>query len=461
MSNLRRFIMLLVVLGQLAWPIQSYAFIPAVLGLVEMAGAAMEGVSVGAVITGAAITIGGSAASTCATCTNKQPTAVAFGPAGMAVPPGWGRGADGTPTPPATTPPSGGNGDPNAPPAGSAPLDIAGWYAFNRPDLICGPNSSAAVMTATYFRCWANGSSWTTSWTPPAPPACPGGYVMNGNSCSIGPGGPDAVPKPTGTDCQAYFKAGKFSFDNLNPACLSPDGTVTGPDGTKVSIANGTISVLPTGYSQPVATIIPTTTGGAVVSVLGSGADGKAQTNSTVIDYVTGTPTVTGQVTSAGNNIANPPVAGVGSGGAPIKITCQDIGTCGVSQEATQQNVLTNVKSIAGALANGQAVPQITQDDYAPAIGSFNKLLPQPGDYKGVIASALSKLGFPQAGGQCSLQRTVTLFNRTFTLEFVPQGLCDPYQQVANYLAWGLVLFLGWRQVKSLAGDKTDLTGGD
>ncbi|QRO33897.1 hypothetical protein [Chromobacterium violaceum] len=115
----------------------------------------------------------------------------------------------------------------------------------------------------------------------------------------------------------------------------------------------------------------------------------------------------------------------------------------------------------AGALANGQTIPQLTQDDYAPAIGSFNKLLPQPGDYKGVIASALSKLGFPQAGGQCSLQRTVTLFNRTFTMEFVPQGLCAPYQQVANYLAWGLVLFLGWRQVKSLAGDKTDLTGGD
>lgn len=351
MSNLRRFIMLFVVFGQLLWPIQSYAFIPAVLGLVEMAGAAMEGVSVGAVITGAAITIGGSAASTCATCTNKQPTSVAFGPAGMAVPPGWGRGSDGTPKPPASTPPSG-SGDPNAPGPGSPSIDVARWYANNRPDMICGSGASSAyAISDRLFQCYVGQGTFQKSWTPPASPACPDGYVMNGSSCSIGPAGPDSVPKPPGTDCQAYFKAGKFSFDNLNPACLSPDGTVTGPDGTKVSIANGTISVLPTGYSQPVATIIPTTTGGAVVSVLGSGADGKAQTNSTVIDYVTGTPTVTGQVTSAGNNIANPPVAGVGSGGAPIKITCQDIGTCGVSQEATQQNVLTNVKSIAGALA--------------------------------------------------------------------------------------------------------------
>ena len=132
-------------------------------------------------------------------------------------------------------------------------MDVANWYANHRPDMICGSGSSAVAIAPTLFRCWLGNGTWTTGWNPPAAPSCPGGYVMNGSSCSIGPAGPDAVPKPPGTDCQAYFKAGKFSFDNLNPACLTPDGTAGPPhsDGMTAIGATGFLHKQPDIVSTP------------------------------------------------------------------------------------------------------------------------------------------------------------------------------------------------------------------
>lgn len=368
-------LLVLFLVGQIVIPVRAYAFFPAIAGLIQLGGMAMEGITVGQVITGAAITIGASAAATCTTCTNKGPVSVGMSPAGMALPSGWSRNAGtGAPTPPATTPPSGG-GDPSAPGPGSAPMDVANWYALHHPDMMCGPNSSAVAISPTLFRCWASNSTWTNEWTPPAAPTCPAGYVMNGGSCAVGSDGPDAVQKPTGMDCEAYFKAGKFSFDNLNPTCLAAakDGFATAGDGTKVMMSGGGMTVIPAGKTDPTAVIEPTATG-ARVMVLGNSSDGKVQTSSTELEYITGASggmTVTGQSVTAGNHLGGSSTpgtgTGTGTGTVPQKITCQDVNTCGVAQDSTLSNIAANLKDFFANFTTVVQVPQI----YTPNRDTF------------------------------------------------------------------------------------------
>jgi hypothetical protein len=198
-----------------------------------------------------------------------------------------------------------------------------------------------------------------------------------------------------------------------------------------------------------------------VQTVSGSGTSGQA-TNNTVIDVINGKPTVVQQDVTKGDTT---PVntGGSGSSSVSVDITCNSVGTCGVAQDSTSKDIVTGVNAI-NTNINSQfsatnTIPPMTAADYAPAISSLQNSLPHPSDYQGPVSAILAKIGFPQPTAQCSLTRTITIHGVTKTIDFVPQGICGPYQQIANWMTWGGVAFLAWRQVKSMAGDKEDLPG--
>lgn len=461
----RKLILIFVLCGQLLWPLQSYAFIPLVAGLIELGGVALEGVTVGQVITGAAITIGASAAATCSTCTNKGPVPVATNPSAMAQPPNWGRDpASGKPVPPPTVP------SPN-----TSSGQIGRAFEQCKSFLPPGTPNLSYYVTGNVMHCTVNGGTYNEVVINTDPVPDPAGYTCSGDSCNLS--NPSVVQKPAGMDCEAYFAGGNFSFDNTNPSCIAgmKSGYVTAGDGTRVSTRGGFMIVQAPSSDDIQAAIQPTATGSRIYT-LGNSSQGKIQTVTTDIDYVTGASgagamVVKSQTVADGNKLGDLGIPGAGTGTTPgtgtgtqnPPVTCEQVGTCGVAQEATQKGVLDQIKSIFQALSPDatKTIPQVTTNDYAPAVSNMQELLPHPQDYQGPIQKFLAKLGFPQiTGGQCSLQRTITLFGQSRTIEFVPRGLCDSYQQVANWFTWGLIVLLGWRQVKSLSGDKSELTEG-
>ncbi|MDE1715937.1 hypothetical protein PWG14_26085 [Chromobacterium amazonense] len=347
----RHILLAVVTLNLTFLPIRAYAFVPVVAGLIELAGVALEGVTVGQVITGAAITIGASAASTCSTCTNKGPVPVATSPAAMAQPPNWGRDpASGKPVPPPSMP----NDVAARTAAAGQPLCDSWSAATHIPTtaVYTGPGSIACMSGNAVYQNFN-----VTLSDPP-------GYSCTVASCDLT--NQSAAQKPPGMDCEAYFAAGNFSFDNTNPSCIAgmKSGYVTAGDGTRVSTRGGFMIVQAPSKDDIEAAIQPTPTGSRILT-LGNSSNGKIQTVSTDIDYVTGASgggamVVKSQTVQDGNKIGDLVGAGTGTGtGTGTQnppVTCQDVGTCGVAQEATQKSVLDTIKSI----LDGTAVSEKT-----------------------------------------------------------------------------------------------------
>lgn len=295
----------------------------------------------------------------------------------------------------------------------------------------------------------------------PTKEGCPAGYSLQNDACNLTD--ITQVLKPN-TPCSIVRSGDTFSFDNRNPACnAQTNGQYILPSGQVFDASNGNVIIYPTlddaKNKNPAASVEPATGGGTIVRQY----DAATNTTTTAIikdGKVVATGTEVGNTTKPGSG------TGTGAGGAPI--TCHQVGTCGVSQEATQKNVEANTKAIslsmnqiASGLAMGEPIPGITPGDYAGAVDQFHNMMPKPDDYRGPVNTMLKAMGFPESGGgQCSLTRTVTLFGRSVTIQFVPNGICGPYQQVANWVTWGLVAIIAWQQVKSLAGDKSDLNKG-
>ncbi|WP_139165623.1 hypothetical protein [Chromobacterium amazonense] len=347
----RHILLAVVTLNLTFLPIRAYAFVPLVAGLIELAGVALEGVTVGQVITGAAITIGASAAATCSTCTNQGPVPVATSPGGMAQPPNWGRDpASGKPVPPPTVP---------------SPGSAAGRQSYGSSYCRQLYASRYPDVRYAYGSCISDSAGGTIDGNVPNNQPAPSGYSCTGaDTCNLSD--PSAVQKPSGMDCEAYFAAGNFSFDNTNPSCIAgmKAGYVTAGDGTRVSTRGGFIVVQPPSKDDIEAAIQPTPTGSRILT-LGNSSNGKIQTVSTDIDYVTGASgggamVVKSQTVQDGNKIGDligaGTGAGTGTGTQNPPVTCQDVGTCGVAQEATQKSVLDTIKSI----LDGTAVSEKT-----------------------------------------------------------------------------------------------------
>ncbi|MBN3006803.1 hypothetical protein JW897_23985 [Chromobacterium alkanivorans] len=468
LANILRYITLISVLcGQLLWPYYAYAGVgqqlyPVILNAAingtKMAGAVATRVIAGNPAIGIAMTSNpaGDANYDCM---------VAINPACLPLPTNWTRDASTQkPVPPAVQPMIGNftaNGTSIT--AGSDTGLVSAVAASN--GYTVKINNGCSPASGSFYMC----SYQTTegdyfNFLATKQLTCPPGYAINAdNMCGMIASDPSAVPKPSGTPCSIVRNGNTFSFDNTNPVCNNAtNGQYVMSDGNIYDASSGNVIVYPSWddvkNKNPAATVTPTVDGGTQVKSYDRASN--TTTTTTIKDGK-----VVSSTTEVGNTTGN---AGTGTGTGGTQITCQQVGTCGVSQEATQQKVEANTKAmtlsmqqIASGLAMGEPIPGITPGDYAGAVDQFHNMLPKPDDYRGPVGTMLKAMGFPEGGGgQCSLTRTVTLFGRSITIQFVPNGICGPYQQVANWVTWGLVAIMAWQQIKSLAGDKSELSGG-
>lgn len=477
LSNVLRYITLISVLcGQLLWPYYAYAGVgqqlyPVILNA-SINGTKMAGTVAGRVIAGNPVL--GIAMTSNPAGDAQYDCMVAINPACLPLPTDWNRNSDGTPVPPPSASRDDGanatneqatqrmsqNASKYCPAKDEYGLNFTGRIIVKMVDAnfiyyTCGYQDVDMVIDRGWFQ---RGKADVYTGT------CPAGYTRDGASCTLF--APLNVLKPYGTPCTIIHDGLKFKTDSQNPEC----GKIT--DGA-IEMSNGTFSVVSDDnvkvYESMVA--MRDKTPAATLSLSG---DGVTQVRN--YDKATNTTTTTsikdGKVirtsTEAGNTTGTGTGNGTGTGTGGTPITCQQVGTCGVTQEATQQKVEANTKAIslsmqqiASGLVMGEPIPGITPADYAGTLDQFRKMLPKPDDYRGPVGTMLKSMGFPESGGgQCSLTRTVTLLGRSVTIQFVPNGICGPYQQVANWVTWGLVAIIAWQQVKSLAGDKSDLNKG-
>ncbi|MCL6263158.1 hypothetical protein [Craterilacuibacter sp. RT1T] len=113
------------------------------------------------------------------------------------------------------------------------------------------------------------------------------------------------------------------------------------------------------------------------------------------------------------------------------------------------------VKDIADQLKPGDA---ISLDALAPDPALLDKLkesLPTETQFASPIGRIIDGIGLPVSGGQCSLQRTITIFGKAITLDLMPASLCAPYQAIVTWLFWGLVVLYGWNRVKNFTGARS------
>lgn len=485
--NVLRYITLISVLcGQLLLPYYAYAGVgqqlyPVLLNAAINGSQKLAGTVVGRAVVGNPV-LGMAVSSNSAGDANYD-CMVAINPACLPSPDGWPRDSTGNPTPPDS--------------ANSTPAKFPTKDGDGRDDQY-GPNSSwGQVYCRSSGFCWVwikegddgtlpsppSGFNWVIRGSffadgypgpitnankytgnvgsPDLQGGCPAGYLQVGGSCIIKD---PSVVKKTGVPCSIVRVGNTYSFDDKNPACSSAsNGQYQMADGNVYDASSGNVVIYPSWddvkNKNPAATVSPTVDGGTQVKSYDRASN--TTTTTTIKDGK-----VVSSTTEAGNTTSNQPGTGTGTGGTPI--TCQQVGTCGVSQEATQQKVEANTKAIslsaqqiASGLAMGDPIPGIGPGDYAGAVDKFKNMLPKPDDYRGPVSTMLKAMGFPESGGgQCSLTRTVVLLGRSITIQFVPNGICGPYQQVANWVTWGFVAIMAWQQVKSLAGDKSELSKG-
>lgn len=477
LSNVLRYITLISVLcGQLLWPYYAYAGVgqqlyPVILNAAingtKMAGAVAGRVIAGNPVLGIAMTSNpaGDAQYDCM---------VAINPACLPLPDGWHRNSEGAPSPASVSSPLPSGGRVDNPNLIAQCKALGGFnertaytvYEFSEWRWARPADVLVDVYSCMYLHTdginYVKGSGVEVIRTPTTDYTCPSGYTREGSSCNLS--SPANVTKPA-TVCSIVRKGNTFSYDDTNKACNgATNGQYQMADGNVYDASSGNVIIYPSWddvkNKNPAATVTPTMDGGTQVKSYDRASN--TTTTTTIKDGK-----VISSTTEVGNMTGNPGAGtGTGTGGTPI--TCQQVGTCGVSQEATQQKVEANTKAIslsmqqiASGLAMGEPIPGITPGDYAGAVDQFRNMLPNPDDYRSPVGTMLKAMGFPESGGgQCSLTRTVTLFGRSITIQFVPNGICGPYQQVANWVTWGLVAIIAWQQVKSLAGDKSELNKG-
>lgn len=430
-----------------------------------------SGLGVGSVVTGIGVgtMLGGT----------SDVTPIAIDPRSIVAPPGWPRDPNGWPVPTANTDPS-----VNMAKAGADCTSLSARIRGADPSRVSlvsvTNNNDGSVTCVTKYDGGGYYNYWTTTMGG-VTASCPSGYTSNGASCAITD--PSAVQKPDGIPCQIIQVGTSFQLDPSNPACVNTTnpGTLKTADGSTINVGAGGLNVVPPDYvpgktGQPHTDLIPSGPGRVMVldyqpQPLGTPINLNPSlplktpidlTRVTTIEPVNSIPTVTNITVSSGDTTPST------TGSTPVfpSITCANVGTCDVAKDTTLKTVAQNTAQtaaataqIANSVAMGAAVPPITAADYAPAITSLQNSLPKPSDYQGLVSSILAKIGFPQPSAQCSLTRTITFHGVTKTIDFVPQGICEPYQQIANWMTWGGVVFLAWRQVKSMAGDKEDLPG--
>lgn len=294
-------------------------------------------------------------------------------------------------------------------------------------------------------------------------PYCPSGYTRYSVSlCSL----VDAskVPNLTPFDCQVMVSTatGNWNTDPNNSGCSALPLSQVSPDGKKKITINGPQLTIQTAdgrrldlVGQPGGTIHVTDYTPGTIGGLPSTMTWDATLNPQAGGGTVNNPK---SDTSMGNPAAQPnlkddtlPPPAIASATANAKaiapgVDCTDLAGCSWAKDSTLQPIASAV-----AITDAPRQPGIT--DYDATVGAFKNHLPTPGDYRGPIDSFLKGLGFPNNGGQCSLTRTVTLFGHTMTLDFVPEGICGPYQEVANWVTWGAVAWIGWRQIRGLSGE--------
>lgn len=295
--------------------------------------------------------------------------------------------------------------------------------------------------------------------------SCPSGYGNLNTSthlCSL----VDAskVPNLTPYDCQIMVATatGNWNTDPANTGCPALPSSQISPDGKKKITINGPQLTIQTAdgrrldlVGQPGGTIHVTDYTPGTIGGLPSTMSWDATLNPQAGGGTVNNPKAN---TSMGNPAAQPnlqdqtlpPIAVASAtataGSTAPGVDCSDLAGCQWAKDSTLQG-------IASAVANTDAPRQPGVTDFDATVGAFKNHLPTPGDYRGPIDSFLKGLGFPNNGGQCSLTRTVTLFGHTMTLDFVPEGICGPYQEVANWVTWGAVAWIGWRQIRGLSGE--------
>lgn len=471
------FILCFVTIGLVFAPSVAYAN-PLVLipWLMTEAGAvSVSNIAVGAVGVGIAVNI--------AKPSNGDPSEICLHPSCMATPSGWTKPSSSSgPVPPGSSSPQGpvyygiGGSSPNE---ATACAKIVSYYqSINRPlsggCIVVGRGLIKYAGVVAYLS--VSGNDF-----------CASGYKFNSSGACVydSSGVSGSVSKPAGTPCQILQVGSSFQLDPDNPGCVnsSNPGTLLAKDGSTINVGAGGLNVVPPNYvpgktGQPHMDVIPSGPGRITMfnytpQALGSPTNINPSvplgqpldlTQVATIEPVNGQPTVTSVSVSVGDTTPS----STGSIPAMPSITCASIGTCGVAQEATLKQIASSTAAMAAASGQnasgglgemGPAVPAMTAADYGVAIANLQAQLPKPADYQGPVSSILAKVGFPQPSNQCSLTRTITLWGATKTIDFIPQGICGPYQKIINWMTWGGVAFLAWRQVKSLAGDKEDLPG--
>lgn len=364
-KSLRIIILVTVTLYQLLAPVQSYAGVgqtlyPVILNAAinggKMAGTVATRVIAGNPVLGVAMTSNpaGDASYDCM---------VAVNPACLPSPDGWPRDSTGNPTPPEST--------------SSTPAKFPTKSDDARDDQY-GPNSSwGQVYCRSSGWCWVwikenddgttpsppNGFNWVNRGSffadgypgpitnankytgnvssPDLQGGCPPGYLQVGGSCIIKD---PSVVKKTGVTCSIVRVGNTYSFDGTNPAC---DGAKNGQyqmaDGNVYDASSGNVVIYPSWddvkNKNPAATVSPTVDGGTQVK-----SYDKVSNTTTTTTIKDGK--VVSSTTEAGNTTSNPPGTGTGTGTGGTPITCQQVGTCGVSQETTQQGVKTGVDKL-------------------------------------------------------------------------------------------------------------------
>ncbi|WP_162897070.1 MULTISPECIES: hypothetical protein [Chromobacterium] len=357
-KSLRIIILVTVTLYQLLAPVQSYAGVGQTLYPVILNAAINGGKMAGTVATRV---IAGNPALGVAMTSNPAGDAqydcmVAINPACLPLPDNWHRESDGTPAPSSVSPPIPTGGRVDNPNLIAQCKALGGFnvgtsytvYEFSEWRWARPADVLVDVYSCMYLHTdginYVKGSGVEVARTPTTDYTCPAGYTRDGASCNLF--SPLNVLKPYGTPCSIIRDGSKFKTDSQNPACgNTTDGAIQMSNGTFSVVTDDNIKV----YESMVA--MRDKTPAANISLT---SDGLTQVKS--YDKATNTTTTTsikdgkvvGTSTEAGNTTSNPPGTGAGTGtgtgGTPI--TCQQVGTCGVSQEATQQGVKTGIDKL-------------------------------------------------------------------------------------------------------------------
>lgn len=368
---------------QLLWPVQAYAFVPAMLGW--LGAAALESAGplltwrVGAPLLG--LGIGGGIA---AAAEDRYPgigkclMVVALGKPGLCQPDGWSRNGDGTLAPPATATP------------GSTTVTYT-WQICNTWWADCRYATEATRLDVDKAVCQAAGYIWygwgqcrngtydgrynhaTSGTYNIAQPTCPAGYVASGSSCALSV--PDNVLKPAGTPCQMVVTNGTLAYDSKNPGCpTAPPSSVT-INGTKVNVSSDGKTVVLVGPDGSSAAIsLGSGTASIVQNYPMTDDEGSpiTQIGKTTLDTSTAIPKVKTQSIEyskgQGDTTLDKPVV-------TPPLDCTMISNCNWANAQIQQQQLQVEQGIASTLSNiGSTIASAVTPVVQPLIDAVREI---------------------------------------------------------------------------------------